>query len=500
MTKSLIIASVSLFALGIASTGYAQTKPADVTDNIAKIMERLERLEMENKQYKARLQEVEQELEDVAPTHTPAPSVPAKEMPHMASAGTDGVIKLNHSYSYDMLDPTSNINSKQLLLLQHKQDGRLASNSVYFGGSITAIANYWSSNRESKFGYLMRHPTANNQVGKIVSEATIHSAQTSFTANIGDWISAYGEFLYDPEQSFGPGANTALGRNQVQLRQGYVLFGNLNKSPIYGAIGKMNTPFGLTDTVNPFTGSTNWHAFGGLANGALLGYSKNGLHIRGQAIQGGSQFRAANVPVNGTNVPSKLNNYVVDANYTFDLGDGSKDIMLGASYLRGSAYCQSFPVVHFQVCPDANPAWAAYGRARLGNLTLQVEFDKTVNIWPGTFNPTAPLNVFPASKVSSLLLGAKYTTTLKDKRADLSFEFSNFVAGPDGSPWQRQNQWVVGSALFLSDSAKLFAEGVLVEGYAPLNFISGGNLAAGVTHSDVDAASIGVIVGVNVAY
>ncbi|MBL4616203.1 MAG: hypothetical protein JKY46_00775, partial [Robiginitomaculum sp.] len=326
MTKSLIIGTVSLLALGIASSGYAQEDDS-VAKNLAKIMERLERLEMENKAYKERLQE----LEDVAPTRITSRQVSAKETVRTTSSRGDGVIKLNHSYSYDMLDPTTNINSKQLLLLQQKQNGGLASNSVYFGGAVTAIANYWGSNRDSKFGYLMRHPTANNQVGKVVSEATIHSAQTNFTANIGDWVSAYGEFLYDPEQSFGAGTNTALGRNQVQLRQGYVLFGNLDKSPVYGAIGKMNTPFGLTDTVNPFTASTNWHAFGGLANGALLGYSKDGLHIRFQAVQGGSQFRAANVPVDGTNVPSKLNNYVIDANYTFAFAEGSNQLMLGGS-------------------------------------------------------------------------------------------------------------------------------------------------------------------------
>jgi len=498
MTKSLIIGAVSLLALGIASSSYAQED--SVTKNLAKIMERLERLEMENKAYKARLQEVEQGLGGVVPTRTTSRQASTKETVRTTSNNNDGVIKLNHSYSYDMLDPTTNINSKQLLLLQQKQNGQLLSNSVYFGGAVTAIANYWGSNRDGKFGYLMRHPTANNQVGKVVSEATIHSAQTNFTANIGDWVSAYGEFLYDPEQSFGAGTNTALGRNQVQLRQGYVLFGNLDKSPVYGAIGKMNTPFGLTDTVNPFTASTNWHAFGGLANGALLGYSKDGLHIRFQAIQGGSQFRAANVPVDGTNVPSRINNYTIDANYTFAFADGSDQLMLGGSYKRGSAYCQSFPVVHFEACPAANPAWAAYGRLHLGNFTLQAEFNKTTDIWPGTFNPIAPLNVFAASKVSSLSLGGRYTAMVNNKRTDFSLEFSNFVAGPAGSPWQRQNQWVLGTAVFLSDSVKLFGEGVHVEGYAPLNFISGGNLAPGVTHSDVDARSTGAILGVNVAF
>ena len=35
----------------------------------------------------------------------------------------------------------------------------------------------------------MRHPTASNQVGKEVSEATIHSAHFGFTAMLGYWLS-----------------------------------------------------------------------------------------------------------------------------------------------------------------------------------------------------------------------------------------------------------------------------------------------------------------------
>ena len=36
-------------------------------------------------------------------------------------------------------------------------------------------------------------------------------------------------------------------------------------------------------------------------------------------IQGGAQFRAANTPVEGTAVPSRLNNFAVDAHYGFEL-------------------------------------------------------------------------------------------------------------------------------------------------------------------------------------
>lgn len=517
MLKKFLAGTVFSFLLAVAPAAYGQDQQGAGDKNLAEILQRLERLEAENRAYKARLEELERGLASSTPKHTSPPSNTVAKGPadtgrkvatgtvteiptDTASDGNTGFVRFDHDYAYEMLDPTTDINSKQLSLLERKRDGKIEENAVYFGGAITAIADFWDSNRDSKFGYLMRHPTAGNQVGKTVSEAVIHSAQLNFTASLGDWVSAYGELLYDPEQSFGQGTNTALTRNQIQLRRGYVLFGNLAKLPLYGAIGKMSTPFGLTDTVNPFTASTNWHAFGGLAYGALLGFNKDGLHIRAEAVQGGAQFRAANTPVAGTNVPSKLNNYVLDANYTFGFGDGANDVMFGGSYERGSTYCQAFPVVHFQPCEKANPAWAVYGRVHLGKFTLQSEFNRTTKVWPGTFNPSPPLDVFAAHKVSSLSLGGKYTTRFAGKRTDFSLGFSTFVAGPQGSPWRRQNQWVLGSAIFLSDSVKLFGEGLLVEGYSPLNFISGGNLAPGETQSDSSAESLGIILGVNAAF
>ena len=59
---------------------------------------------------------------------------------------------------------------------------------------------------------------------------------------------------------------------------------------------------------------------------------------------------------------------------------------------------------------------------------------------------------------------------------DLSAEFSRFVAGPDGAPWERQDQIVLGTAWVVRPSAKLFAEYIRIDGFAPLNFISGGSV------------------------
>ncbi len=492
-----------VFAAGLmAATAMTATAAVQASDDdkLAQILARLERLEQENAALKQEVANLKVGGEvTVADARETKKAAPAKSAGGAQDIADIAVVGINSSLSYKMLDPTTNINRKQELLLEARRSGELADNTVTLGGAVTAITDYWHSNTENKFGYLMRHPTPNNQQQKNVSEAVIHSAQLSVTATLGDWITTYAEMLYDPEQSFGAGTITALTRNQVQLRKGYVIVGNLEKSPVYLTLGKMATPFGLTDTVNPFTASTVWHAFGGLAYGAKVTYADNGLNLSFEAVQGGAQFRSANVHNNGTSVPSKLNNYVIDANYTHQFADDGF-ALVGASYQRGTAYCQPFPVVHFTACNEINPAWDVYGQFKSGPFLVMGEFAKTTKEWPGTFNPTPPLDVFAASKVTSFGIGGKYSFEMNDKPTDLSLEFSSFIAGPDGSPWERQDQWVLGFAHFLSPSVKGFAEVVRTNGYAPLNFISGGNQAPGTTHSDADANSTGIIIGVNAAF
>ncbi len=456
---------------------------------LEELAEKMDKLEAENRELRKSLNELKTSQAEVKKESS-------SRQPSAESTDTN-FVNINNNYSFDVLDPTTRINRKQLHILRQKQNGELKENSLTIGGAVTAIADVQHSDTDSKFGYLMRHPTANNQVGHDVSEAVLHSIQLGFTANLGSWITAYSEILYDPEQSFARGINTSLGRNQLQLRRGYVLLGDLNKSPFYLSLGKMATPFGLTDTVNPFTASTVWHAFGGLSFGVLGGYYDNGLNVSLMAVQGGSQFRGANTSIRGTNVPSKLNNYVIDANYTYDLGSGN-DIMAGLSYERGSAYCHDFPVIHFSGCAKDNPAYDLYSRFNWGNFQFLAEYAKTAHDWPGTFNPTIPQ--FAAEKVSSWGVGGKYLANLAGHEVAFSAEFSRYVAGPDGAPWERQDQTVLGVSSMLLPSVKLFGEYIHTDGYVPLNFISGGNLGPGVTHSVRDADSDILLFGVNAAF
>lgn len=477
--------------------------------DVSVILKRLEKLEKENKELRDKYLSWEKKFTSGAKRRGDiGRTVSVQNLASKTLVEKSGSSKTNASgekitispdFGFDFLDPLTAVNQKQKLILESKQKGELKPNSINLQGSVTAIANYQRTNEPNLFGYLMRHPTSSNQRGKTVSEATIHSTQLGFTASFGDWVTASAEFLFDPEQSFGAGTNTALTRNQVQTRKAYVLLGNLDKSPVYASLGKMAIPFGLTDTVNPFTASTVWHAFGGLANGARVGYISDGLNLSFMAIQGGAQFRSANVPVEGTSVPSKLNNYAVDMNYEFSYGP-EKSLLLGASYQKGTAYCQGFPITHFSPCEEANGAYDVYARLNTENWTIKSELARTEDKWPGTFNPSLPQ--FGASRVSSFDFGVQYRNHLFGKPAAYSFEFSDFEAGPDGSEWERQNQWVLGLAVNYMPNVKLFSEIIKVEGYAPLNFLTGGHIDGQpqIPVSDASADSDVFMIGVNAAF
>ena len=412
-------------------------------------------------------------------------------------ANDSASIGLNSEFSYLMLEPNQNLR-KVRLLMESKAEGMIPEKSLSLGFSVIGLVNYQNANENSKFGWLMRHPTSNNQIGTHVSEAVIHSASLGLTASLNSWVTAYGELLYDPQQSFGQGTITSLTRNQVQLRKGMIVIGDLNAFPVYLAVGKMDTPFGQTGSVSPFTNSTMWHAYGGLAYQALVGFKKGGLHANVALVQGGAQFRAANVPVDSTSVPSRLNNFVADLNYTLDVTQDIQ-LQLGASYIKGSAYCQGWPVMHFLPCEESNPAFSFYGNIMIANrLYLKGGFAKTFEVWPGTFNPVPPLDQFAAAKVSSLDFGGVYQINPNGKIVySLSGEFSNFKAGAEGSPWQGQNQLIVGLNAQVEGTSRFFLELFRTEGFVPLNFLSGGNFEnPAETHSSNTSRTMGVVVGV----
>lgn len=139
-----------------------------------------------------------------------------------------------------------------------------------------------------------------------------------------------------------------------------------------------------------------------------------------------------------------------------------------------------------------NGAYAAYAKLEVANRV-------TVKPWPGTFNPNSPLDIYTASKTNSIDVGAKFDFNPEDATIfSLSAEWSKFKAGAKGSPWERQNQLVLGLNALVNRYTRLFVEYFNTAGFVPLNFLSGGNLAPGKTWSEYGASSNGIVVGAQI--
>ncbi|WP_284123930.1 hypothetical protein [Parerythrobacter aestuarii] len=516
-TRSFARLALLAGAATIAFATPAAAQDAALLERLEALEQRFESLEQENRTLKeelatlradAALEAAEQDAR-IAEAKARGPVVTAVgEVADDArpARGFTDTIGIRSDYAFRVLDQAVDVNSKPLVQLRALQAGSL-DDRLTLSGQVTAIADFQWSNRDSKFGYLMRNPTSANQIGFEVSEALLHSANIAVTARVTKDLTAYAELLYDPQQNFASGTITGLARNNISLRRAWIMWGNLDKSPVYALVGKMDVPFGLNDTVSPFTNSTNWHAFSPLAYGAQLGVTTGGLDIRAMAVQGGAQFRSANSPVRGTNVPSKLNNFAVDARYSVPFNSDGDGVMVGASYQHATSYCQGYPVFHFNPCADNNPGIAAYGRLTYGPIRLLGEYAQTTKVWPGSNVPvpTNPLSVFPAVKTKAFTLGGRYSfgavsDAEQGRTLAVSGEFSKFIAGSEDSPWERQNQAVLGLSWFPVSNLNLFAEFIHVDGFAPLNFVSGGNFPDGSTWSDREANTEVVLVGATAAF
>lgn len=120
-----------------AGTGHA--------DSLVSLVERLDRLEQENRQLRKEIDALKAAPQEIAPrAAAPTSESTAARFVHVDS-----------DHGYEILDSTTNINRKQRLILERRKDGTLAPDRLHVQGAITAIANYQSSNRDDKFGYPM---------------------------------------------------------------------------------------------------------------------------------------------------------------------------------------------------------------------------------------------------------------------------------------------------------------------------------------------------------
>ena len=116
------------------------------TDTLDSVIERLDRLEQENRRLRDEIDALKSERRAQAGS-VPTVGAAASESP------AAGFVRADPAYGYEVVDPTTSINRKQRLILERRRDGTLAPDTLHVQGAVTAIVNHQSSNRDDKFGF-----------------------------------------------------------------------------------------------------------------------------------------------------------------------------------------------------------------------------------------------------------------------------------------------------------------------------------------------------------
>jgi len=401
-------------------------------------------------------------------------------MMQTSSVSAQPMIGIDSDFTYAMIDQNNNVNQKPLFLLQNRQVG--LESKLYLGLQARAIGFLIKTNQQDKFSYLMRFPP--DFTGDYGSELLINNVNIGLLANVSSWMALYSELNWDPARTFEgvdekitvqdpTGAPLVIERGRVvdatrqtvSLKQAYMLFGDLDKYSVYGYLGKFRTPFGLDDTVSPFSANMIFHYFNGLSHGAAVAVYKEGVHLTAALLQGGPQFRT----VNSGNYGGDVDNFAISASYENEF------VRIGGGVLGGTGYSSDFPIAHFAITGRRNPAWDGHLRLRFNPLTVSGEIVQTFKVWPGTAGtPTQPANFFPASKVTAYALEAKVDVA-EDTAVPsaISVSWSEGRQGASGSQWEFNRQLTIGFQAKVQSNIGVYFEFNHLQGFAPLQWMTG---------------------------
>lgn len=369
-----------------------------------------------------------------------APSV----LSHQFSAAQGEFITLNTTLTYPMLDFQNRQTDKELLILQDAQQGVPAPN-LTVGAQVRGSALFGRTNTRDSFPYLGRFPP--DFTGNTVTDLRLLQSNQAIVAHANSWAHGYFETLFSDVFTF-----PTFEQGSFQVRQAYLVLGDLNASPLYAFLGKKNVSFGSFETLSPFTQAVPWHYFAPLAEGGGIGFSSNGFNVQLMGLNGGRGIR-----VTDSNNFGHINNFAANIRYEAEVDDGVT-LAVGAGYLHGTIYDVAVPE---HIDPTAfgprNGAWDINAQLRAGALRLAAEFVQTQREWPAT-----------GHHITAFQLEAAHDFQLNDVLCTFSVSFSEGRQGPDGSQFEFNRQLVLGLKAQPSPNAFFTLEYVRSTGFAPL--------------------------------
>ena len=180
-----------------------------------------------------------------------------------SAQGLQDLVRLDTRTMTAMLDFQNRQTDKELILLRSRFESA-GYPFLVLGAQARGSVMLAQTNTPDKYPFLGRFPSDFTE--RYASDARITQANVAVAAHANSWVTAYFETLFSDTISF-----PTFDQGSFQMRQLFVVVGDLEASPWYAYLGKRNTPFGDLRTVSPFTQSVPWHYFAGLAEGVGTG-------------------------------------------------------------------------------------------------------------------------------------------------------------------------------------------------------------------------------------
>ena len=334
--------------------------------------------------------------------NTPNYGLRGASRPNNRNFNMGGVtVKTSVAHTSRMLDWQENTTGKTVSLLANRSNGTLDPNSLYIGGGIKGGLMWQKTDTTGLFPILSRFPNSSERTDNQAGVFAINNAALSFTATFGDWTTIY----LQPEYSE---TDFPVNQDEMQLREAYVVFGNLQKSPFYAAFGRKTIDFGNFDGYNAFTQTEAQHYFWAHSDQPVLelGYYNDGWKLSASAFSAGRQLRTAYAGER-----NNIGNYAASIEKEFILGGGGS-FTLGTSYLHDTIYRNNFTAHTFTLInvgtPPANfieyrnSAVDVFAEYNSPFFDAMVEYTTTLKPWAAAIPQDAAGNVDPSYLIDPL--------------------------------------------------------------------------------------------------
>jgi len=338
--------------------------------------------------------------------------------------GVSNVMSLNSNLSSQMMSNYTGTNT-EMNLLQARQNGSVANQSLTVGGLVQADAYYAHTNTSGSFananaGNVSYSDNPHDNPGnRSISHLALSNVKLATTVAMNNWATGYVQM---GQSNIGETANPVLSSDSLAftVQSAYLVLGNLAQNPVYGFVGKKAVDFGSFATVNPYSSPLTRTYFMANGNTAGIGYNQYGFNGTVSVMNGGGNYASLNANTNTyTANANGINNYALNAAYN-QLTNGV-NWTVGAGYLSGSRVPQATgsPLA-------TNGAWDVNGKVSVNNFDVLAEFDTTTKAAAGGY---VLGNNSPVAKVQAWDLGADYNFAVMGYKSVAALDYSTIQQG-----------------------------------------------------------------------